>query len=163
MILRFLILIWAFVYRCQCLEREMTISIEPGTRDCFYEHAKIEEIIDIEYQVIDGGHGDLDTSFELSDPTGRILYADFKKSDNIHRHKVKSEGDYRFCFDNSFSMMNRKTVFFEIIIENENGEQEDVWGKDAFEGFTAEEFYDMKVYFLIYFLKIVFKFDLHFF
>lgn len=41
-------------------------------------------IIDIEYQVIDGGNGDLDINFELS-LEGRILAVDYKKSDNIHR------------------------------------------------------------------------------
>lgn len=125
----------------------MTISIEAGTQDCFYQSAKIGETIDIEYQVIDGGHGDLDTSFELAEPGGRIVYADFKKSDNIHRHKVLVAGDYRFCFDNTFSRINKKTVFFELIIENENGPQEDdEWnGNDIFEGLTPEEFYDMKV------------------
>lgn len=128
------------------LEREMTISVEPGTRECFYENVKIGEIIDIEYQVIDGGHGDLDTSFELSEPSGRILYADFKKSDNVHRHKVVNvAGDYKFCFDNSFSRMNRKTIFFEVIIENEDGTQDDSWSNDILEGLTQEEFYDMKV------------------
>lgn len=127
------------------LEREMTISVEPGTQDCFYEHAKVGEVIDIEFQVIDGGHGDLDTSFELAEPSGRILYADFKKSDNIHRHKVNVEGDYRFCFDNSFSRLNRKTIFFEIIIENEDGTQENAWKTDILEGLSPDEFYDMKV------------------
>lgn len=124
----------------------MTISIEAGNQDCFFQNAKIGEVIDVEYQVIDGGHGDLDTSFELSEPGGRILYADFKKSDNIHRHKVEVEGDYRFCFDNSFSLFNKKTVFFELIIENEDTPQDDdEWNNDALEGLTPEEFYDMKV------------------
>lgn len=41
-------------------------------------------IIDIEYQVIDGGQGDLDINFDLA-LDGRVLFADYKKSDNIHR------------------------------------------------------------------------------
>lgn len=97
-------------------------------------------------QVVDGGHGDLDTSFELTEPTGRIIVADFKKSDNIHRHRVTLEGDYRFCFDNTFSRFNSKTVFFELIIESENGSQEeDDWNSDILEGLTPDEFYDVKV------------------
>lgn len=129
-----------------CMDREMTISIEAGTQECFYQHAKLGEVIDLEYQVVDGGHGDLDTSFELAEPSGRILFADFKKSDNIHRHRVAVEGDYRFCFDNTFSRFNRKTVFFEIIIESEDGSQEDDdWNNDVLEGLTPDEFYDMKV------------------
>lgn len=85
-------------------------------------------------------------SFELAEPGGRIVYADFKKSDNIHRHKASSEGDYRFCFDNTFSSFNKKTVFFEIIIETEDGSPDnDDWNSDIFEGLSPEEYYDMKV------------------
>lgn len=43
-----------------CIEREMTTSVEAGSKDCFYQYIKAGETIDIEYQVIDGGHGDLD-------------------------------------------------------------------------------------------------------
>lgn len=46
-----------------CIEREMTTSIEPGAKDCFYQYIKAGETLDIEYQVIDGGHGDLDIRF----------------------------------------------------------------------------------------------------
>lgn len=46
-----------------CIEREMTTSIEAGSKDCFYQYIKAGETLDIEYQVIDGGHGDLDIRF----------------------------------------------------------------------------------------------------
>ncbi|KAJ6639689.1 Transmembrane emp24 domain-containing protein 5 [Pseudolycoriella hygida] len=129
-----------------CIEREMTTTVEPGSKDCFYQFLKTGETLDIEYQVIDGGHGDLDISFEIAEPNGRVAYADFKKSDNIHRHKASTDGDYRFCFDNTFSSFNRKTVFFEIIIESEDGNSDnDDWNNDIFEGLSPEEYYDMKV------------------
>uniref|UniRef100_A0A182JTM2 Separase n=1 Tax=Anopheles christyi TaxID=43041 RepID=A0A182JTM2_9DIPT len=129
------------------LQKEMTISVAPRNVDCFYESAKAGQTIDIEYQVIDGGHGDLDISFELAEVTGRTIFADYKKSDNIHRFPVPYDGEYKFCFDNGFSRTNSKTVFFELIIERE-GEQEDPAGWsdiDLLEGLTPEEFYDMKV------------------
>lgn len=123
----------------------MTVSIAAGSKDCFYHQAKAGELIDIEYQVIDGGHGDLDITFELIEPTGRVIFADFKKSDNIHRHDVGLDGDYKFCFDNTFSSFNKKTVFFELIIEKEDENTEEQWNNDLFEGLTPEEFVDMKV------------------
>lgn len=110
--------------------------------------------------MIDGGHGDLDISFALSEPGGRILYADYKKSDNVHRHKALLAGDYAFCFDNTISRFNQKTVFLELLIEDEdeadraspddgdhparNGGNNWPTGHQL-EGLTAEEFYDMKV------------------
>lgn len=54
--------------------REITTNIEPGSRDCFYQTGKAGDTIDIEYQVIDGGHGDFDINFDLIEPTGRLIY-----------------------------------------------------------------------------------------
>lgn len=103
-----------------CIEKELTVNVDPGKEDCFYQHAKKGEAIEIDYQVIDGGHGDLDITFHLVDPTGRILISDFKKPENSHRADALLDGDYKFCFDNSFSSYNTKTVFFELIIAAED-------------------------------------------
>lgn len=87
-------------------------------RECFYERVEENHIIDIEYQVIDGGHGDLDINFEIS-IDNRIIAVDYKKSDNIHRlEQPHPAGDYKFCFDNTISHFNRKTVFFELLTED---------------------------------------------
>lgn len=116
-------------------QREITVRVEPGSIECFYEKVKPGQIIDFEYQVIDGGHGDLDISFELQNPNGHAMITEYKRSDNIHRFDVTFDGDYRFCFDNTFSTFNTKTVFFELIIEwdGENGaaNRDDEWGKDV--------------------------------
>ncbi|XP_030378047.1 transmembrane emp24 domain-containing protein 5 [Scaptodrosophila lebanonensis] len=129
-------------------EKEMTVYVDAGKKECLYQSVKLGETIDFEYQVIDGGHGDLDISFALLDPIGLVIVSDYKKSENIHRHEVQKEGDYRFCFDNGFSVFNRKTVFFELIVERE-GEQhhgDSQWnGVDDLAGLTPEEYYDMKV------------------
>lgn len=50
--LYFLVMLSLLVGPTVCTEREMTISIEPGTTECFYQEAKLNEVIDIEYQVI---------------------------------------------------------------------------------------------------------------
>lgn len=129
-----------------CYEGELTVIIEAGKTDCFYQFAKTDDTIDIEYQVIDGGHGDLDINFQLIESNGRILLSDYKKSENVHRIKIENDGNYRFCFDNSFSTFNKKTVFFEITIENDNnlnniGNDND---RDSYE-FSPEEIYEIKI------------------
>uniref|UniRef100_A0A182M7X7 Separase n=1 Tax=Anopheles culicifacies TaxID=139723 RepID=A0A182M7X7_9DIPT len=137
---------WELIRKSHAIQKEMTVSISPGNVDCFFETAKAGQTIDIEYQVIDGGHGDLDISFELAEVTGRTIFADYKKSDNIHRFPVPYDGEYKFCFDNSFSRANSKTVFFELIIEREGEQEEANWSDiDLLEGLTPEEFYEMKV------------------
>lgn len=129
------------------LEKEITVNIEAGKEECFYQNIKEGNVIDIEYQVIDGSHGELDISFQLVDPTGRIIFADFKKSENGHRVEATLTGDYKFCFDNKFSSYNMKTVFFEIIVE---GSEDETWGDndvnlDDFEGLTPDEMLDLRV------------------
>ncbi|XP_059618671.1 transmembrane emp24 domain-containing protein 5 [Phlebotomus argentipes] len=123
---------------------EMTTTIDAGSKLCFFHSVKLGETIDLDYQVIDGGHGDLDVSFELFDPMSKVIFVDYKRSDNIHRHEAKVSGDYKFCFDNTFSSFSRKTVFFELIVEKDGEvDEENKW--EDFEGLRPEEVYDMKV------------------
>lgn len=123
------------------LQRELTVLVEPGKTDCFYAKVLDKQVIDIEYQVIDGGHGDLDISFSLHEPSGEMRVNEFKQSDNIHRVPTKMEGDHKFCFDNSFSMFNSKTVFFEIIVEYEDGKQGKgyEWGREVLDNVVPED------------------------
>ncbi|XP_017483107.1 PREDICTED: transmembrane emp24 domain-containing protein 1 [Rhagoletis zephyria] len=127
-------------------EKEMTVYIDAGRNECFYHPVRNSETIDIEYQVIDGGHGDLDISFSLLDPIGLVIVSDYKKPENIHRHEANKAGDYRFCFDNTFSSYNRKTVFFELIIEQEGKSAFDDDWDTASTAKTAEELYDIQVH-----------------
>ncbi|KAL7012152.1 hypothetical protein ACKWTF_014658 [Chironomus riparius] len=128
-----------------CLDREMTIIVNAKEKECFYESVPANHIIDMEYQVIDGGQGDLDINFDVTS-NGRVLHADFKKSDNIYRmDKPHSGGEYQFCFDNTISHFNSKTVFFELIIEDPNAQNDDNDVISEMEGLSPEEFYEMKV------------------
>lgn len=124
-------------------EKEVTVNVDPGKEDCYYQEVKKGETVDFEYQVIDGGHGDLDITFRLFHPTGRVLNADFKKSENNHRFEATSDGDYKFCFDNTISSYNKKTIFFEIIVERDDDE----WGSEENlnNDLAEEESYEIKV------------------
>uniref|UniRef100_A0A2H1W971 SFRICE_024756 n=1 Tax=Spodoptera frugiperda TaxID=7108 RepID=A0A2H1W971_SPOFR len=95
--------------------------------------------------VIDSTHGDLDISFQMSDPTGRMLVTDYKKPENSHRHTATLDGDYRFCFDNSFSTFSKKTVFFDMLIEGEDPDERDYDDDKEMELGNAAETYMMRV------------------
>lgn len=71
---------------------------------------------ELEYQVIDGG--DLDVTFQMIDPKGKILATDIRKEDGLHTVEEPIEGSYQFCFDNGFSRMTDKVVFFEIFSDD---------------------------------------------
>ncbi|XP_049573416.1 transmembrane emp24 domain-containing protein 5 isoform X2 [Syngnathus scovelli] len=72
-------------------------------------------------QVLDGAG--LDVDFYISSPAGQILYSDHHKSDGMHTVETE-DGDYMFCFDNTFSSVSEKLVFFELILDNMDGDDE---------------------------------------
>ena len=41
------------------------------------------------------------------------------------------DGDYRLCFDNSFSTRSEKMVFFEVIVDSQGdrGREDEAWGE----------------------------------
>ncbi|XP_068625959.1 transmembrane emp24 domain-containing protein 5-like isoform X1 [Battus philenor] len=126
-------------------EKDMTFTVPAGNTECFYQKVLPNEIIDVEYQVIDSTHGELDISFQLADPVGRIIVADYKKPENAHRHTSTLNGDYRFCFDNSFSTFSQKTVFFDLMVETEDSSDKDYDDDKEMEMGNAAETYMMKV------------------
>lgn len=138
----FTLCLLTYLIAIQAHEKQLTITIEPKKQDCFFEKITEKQTVELDYQVIDGGHGDLDITFQTYDPHGRILVADFKKSGNTHTLTTQMTGDYKFCFDNTFSSFNTKTVFFEIIIENED---DDFGALEDMEGFNPEEVYELKI------------------
>ncbi|KAG6463195.1 hypothetical protein O3G_MSEX013732 [Manduca sexta] len=126
-------------------EKDMTFTVQAGKMDCFYQKVLPNEVIDIEYQVIDASHGELDISFQLADPVGRVIVADYKKPENSHQHTAALNGDYRFCFDNSFSTFSQKTVFFDLLIDTEEVEDKDYDEDKELELGNAAETYMMRV------------------
>ena len=90
----------------------------------------------------------MEISFKISKPSGVPLIADFRQPDNSHRTTVDEAGDYKICFDNTLSRFSPKIVFFEIIIESPDGdndvEEEDGFG-DLFQGVPEIDKYDIQV------------------
>ncbi|KAL1022489.1 hypothetical protein UPYG_G00028400 [Umbra pygmaea] len=106
----------------QSLDSDFTFTLPAGRKECFFQTMKKDASLEIEYQVLDGAGLDID--FSLYSPTGRILYSEHRKSDGVHTVETE-DGDYMFCFDNSFSSMSEKIVFFELILDNMDPEAEE--------------------------------------
>ncbi|XP_075218620.1 transmembrane emp24 domain-containing protein 1-like [Lycorma delicatula] len=132
----FIAALYFFVYSSVGLEVELTIYIDPGREECFYQPLKASQELEIDYQVVSGGQGELDINFHFYDPDGVVLFTDSKHGENSHRHVITEDGDYKLCWDNYFSSFNPKTVFFSIYID---GEKE--W-LDNYSVFEAEEEYE---------------------
>ncbi|KAK2702054.1 transmembrane emp24 domain-containing protein 1-like [Artemia franciscana] len=128
MISLLLIISFSFVIG-QEKERQLTVSVQPGAKDCFYIKVHSGQTLDIDYQVIDGGQGELDLDFQLISPSRRLIVSETRKKDGTHRQTMDETGDYKACFDNSFSIYSAKSVFFEILIENDQDESKEIWGE----------------------------------
>ena len=63
-------------------DTDYTIKVHAGKRDCYFEDIKKDAPFEIEFQVIDGG--DLDITFQMIDPKGKILATDIRKEDGVH-------------------------------------------------------------------------------
>ncbi|KAJ6644785.1 hypothetical protein lerEdw1_013550 [Lerista edwardsae] len=121
-------------------DAEFTFLLPAGRRECFYQAALSNGSMEVEYQVI-GGAG-LDVDFSLESPSGVLLVDEYRKSDGLHTVEPTEAGDYKLCFDNSFSTISEKLVFFELIFDSPQ-EDEDLnsWAEMA----EPEEMLDIKI------------------
>lgn len=107
-------------------ENDMNFRVEPGERMCFYEEGKAGQMLEVQYEVIDGQHGDWDISFEVFDPNENKLLEDYKKTRNEVIFDLEVDGEYVFCLDNTFSLMNSKLVFVYVLFENKEENNADI-------------------------------------
>ncbi|CAL9695684.1 unnamed protein product [Knipowitschia caucasica] len=109
----------------QSMDSDFTFTLPPGRKECFFQTMKKDASLEIEYQVLDGAG--LDVDFYIASPTGQVLFNDYRKSDGVHTVETE-EGDYMFCFDNTFSAVSEKIIFFELILDNmETDEDPEDW------------------------------------
>ena len=91
---------------------ELTVLIPANERECFHQPLEAGKTIEIEYEVVVGGDNDI--NYWFYSPSNRLLHSDFKKRDGHHTLKLEETGEYRFCFDNSFSRFSQKQVYFSL-------------------------------------------------
>ncbi|KAM8824642.1 transmembrane emp24 domain-containing protein 1-like [Synchiropus picturatus] len=104
---------------------ELTFLLPAGREECFYQPTRSNNIIEVAYRVIAGSG--LDVGFGFFSPSGSKLASDFRASDNYHVLDHAEDGDYRFCFDNSFSKFSEKMVYFRVSVIDKSGAEDDGW------------------------------------
>ncbi|KAI6187470.1 hypothetical protein M3Y98_00247300 [Aphelenchoides besseyi] len=101
----------------------LQLIVEPGHIDCIYQPMTKHAAIELDYQVTGGG--EMDINFSVKNPRNVQIVYDHKKRDGNHKVEVTDPsngfGDYAFCFDNSFSMQTKKTIFFEMFLLDKDG------------------------------------------
>ncbi|XP_062969040.1 transmembrane emp24 domain-containing protein 1 isoform X3 [Cynocephalus volans] len=101
---------------------EFTFLLPAGRKQCFYQSAPANAVLETEYQVI-GGAG-LDVDFTLESPQGVLLVSDSRKADGVH------------------TTISEKLVFFELIFDSLQDDEEVEGWADAVE---PEEMLDVKM------------------
>ncbi|KAM4677687.1 transmembrane emp24 domain-containing protein 1 [Discoglossus pictus] len=121
-------------------DSELTFLLPAGRQECFYQTALYNGSMEVEYQVI-GGAG-LDVDFSLTTPSGVLIIMERRRSDGVHTVEPTEAGDYMICFDNSFSTISEKLVFFELIFDSQQGDEEpDSWAEMV----EPDELLDIKI------------------
>ncbi|XP_054837461.1 transmembrane emp24 domain-containing protein 5 [Eublepharis macularius] len=120
------------------LDSDFTFTLPAGRKECFFQPMHNEASLEIEYQVLDGAGFDVD--FHLMSPKGETLVFEQRKTDGVHTVET-IDGDYMFCFDNTFSTISEKVIFFELILDNAGEEDQEDWKKYI----TGTDLLDMKL------------------
>lgn len=106
----FLLINIILIQKSNCFQSELSVIVDAGHRECFFQFLDRDLDIETDYQVIQGG--ELDISFWIGTPSNRVLYTELRKQGGQFQFKTDEVGEYRFCFDNSFSRFAYKQVFF---------------------------------------------------
>ncbi|XP_052786737.1 transmembrane emp24 domain-containing protein 7-like isoform X2 [Mya arenaria] len=106
------------MYLCIAYANELTFELPDNEKQCFFESVEKGVESTLEFQVITGGHYDVD--MELTAPNGKVLYKDVKKQYDSFTWKAEESGVFKFCFSNEFSTFTHKVVYFDLEVGDED-------------------------------------------
>ncbi|XP_059808932.1 transmembrane emp24 domain-containing protein 3-like isoform X1 [Hypanus sabinus] len=81
---------------------------------CFFEEVEKDTEFQFMFQVIAGGHYDVDCFIE--DPKGQLVYRKHRMRQEHFKEKAELSGTYKFCFGNRFSSFTHKKIYFHLQI-----------------------------------------------
>ncbi len=96
---------------------ELTFELPDNAKECFHEVIEEGTEATLEFQVVTGGHYDVDVV--LTDPAKKILYKQVKKQYDSHTFKAEATGEYKACFSNEFSTFSHKLVYIDFQVGEE--------------------------------------------
>eukprot|EP00054_Salpingoeca_dolichothecata_P037439 m.10922 g.10922 ORF g.10922 m.10922 type:complete len:204 (+) comp7519_c0_seq1:46-657(+) len=102
---------------------ELTFDMNPSEEQCFMEDIKGGVSATLEYQVVYGGRLDIDVKIIHNN---EVLHQERKSQAGSHHFTAGETGEYQFCFSNEFSTVAHKTVYFDVIV----GEEEPLFEED---------------------------------
>ena len=107
-----LLLLLLFLVPGSSSASESTFELPDNAKQCFHEDITQGTKGTLQFQVITGGHCDVDC--RLEDPDGNGFYKEMKKQYDNYTFTASKNGTYKFCFSNEFSTFTHKTVYFDF-------------------------------------------------
>jgi len=111
-----LFLVLAFVRLSESVE--LTFELPDSAKECFHEVIEKDVEATVEFQVVTGGHYDVDV--EIRDPMKNVLYKEVKKQYDSYTWKADRTGEYIACFSNEFSTFSHKLVYIDFQVGDED-------------------------------------------
>lgn len=96
---------------------ELTFELPDSAKECFYEVIEKGTQATVEFQVVTGGHYDVDVI--IQDPAKQVIYKEVKKQYDSHTWTADLTGEYRACFSNEFSTFSHKLVYVDFQVGDE--------------------------------------------
>jgi len=96
---------------------ELTFELPDAAKECFFEVIEEGTESTLEFQVVTGGHYDVDVI--LMDPKQNVIYKQVKKQYDSYTWKASTSGEYRACFSNEFSTFSHKLVYMDFQVGEE--------------------------------------------
>uniref|UniRef100_A0A6P4EFG6 Transmembrane emp24 domain-containing protein 1 n=1 Tax=Drosophila rhopaloa TaxID=1041015 RepID=A0A6P4EFG6_DRORH len=106
--------------------KQLTIFVEAGRQECFYQPIASSENVKIDYQVIHGGLGEIHINFNFMDPSRRLLINEIKEEKGKHILVANETGSHKICFDNTISSFNQKIVSFTLEVTAADREEQEL-------------------------------------
>jgi len=111
-----LFLVLSFVRLSESVE--LTFELPDSAKECFHEVIEKDVEATVEFQVVTGGHYDVDV--EIRDPMKNVLYKEVKKQYDSYTWKADRTGEYIACFSNEFSTFSHKLVYIDFQVGDED-------------------------------------------
>lgn len=96
---------------------ELTFELPDNAKECFYEEIEKGTECTLEYQVVTGGHYDVDVLVE--GPARQILYREIKQQYGQFQFTPDHTGTYQVCFSNEFSTFSHKLIYVDFQVGDE--------------------------------------------
>lgn len=96
---------------------ELTFELPDNAKQCFHEDVTENNPVTLEFQVVTGGHYDVDMTFE--GPGNVQLYKGVKKQFDTVKLTATKAGVYTACFSNEFSTFSHKLVYMNFQVGEE--------------------------------------------